>query len=724
MSTPWLVRWIASACLFATASAAQAPPPSPAFPAHSEVVTVDVVVTDAAGSPVAGLTRDDFTVAEDGRAQPITAFEAIEVRESAPPEPNRIEVARAAVSTNVATPTTGRTLVIVFDDAHLSPLRAEAARNAVQSFLRREGRPGDRVTLVPTSGGAWWSAALPAGAEDLSGALRRLKGLRLPDVSTGKISDYEAIRIHRYRDAALKNELYRRLIDLDRLADVAPGVPVAEAPGQAIVDMMAAQAFFAAEARMKATLGTLARVLSSLTGQRGRKSVLLVSEGFVHDPQMEEFTRVARLAAEANAEVDFVDARSLESDLPETYEAERRPTVDEKDVLGLVARARPEAQGAESVALDSGGVIVRGGNDLTDALGRAARGSRVYYLLGYPPRSAARDGKFRRIQVSVRRPGLTVRARKGYYAPSAERAETRSGALDPDVQRALDASAPAADIPLRMSAYRLGLGADGKTRVRLAAELDPRTLAFAVEGDRSRDTVHAFFVVSSRQTGHGESHARAVELSLSVEALARVRATWLPLQHDFELAAGVYQARLAVLDVNARRVGSVVHDFEVPAASGLYLTNVVLTDMVVAPSRPGEPPRPALIARRAFAAGVRLYCQFDVTGARPDPATGEPRISSGHELRRLDGGVLAHLDPTRVPPGPAGRLSRLLAISLITAQPGDHELVLTVRDEVSGAAVEARERFEVIPDDEAAGIGAVVPSATSDPPRLRPTSSN
>jgi VWFA-related protein len=695
--------------------------PAPAFPARAEAVTVDVVVLDKDGTPVAGLDREEFTILEDGVPQAVTAFESVALPEAPTPDFATVEAVRPAVSSNSRPARAGRTLVVVFDDAHLTVIRGEAARKAVEAFLGREARPGDRVTLVPTSGGAWWTTVMPQGAEDLARAMARLKGLRVRDASARQMSDYEALRIFRYRDENIRNQVFTRLIEMDQIADPDSGPKgglkgLNLAPGKAIVDTMAAAVYSEAEQRMKATLDLLERVLSSVAGQRGHKTVLLVSEGFVHDPQVQEFAAVARRAAEANAEVDFVDARSLESDLPTMADAEIRPAANPQKALDIVQRARLETQGSESIALDSGGLVVRGGNDLAGALGRAARASRAYYLLGYQPTNPARDGKFRRIEVKVRRPGLGVRARKGYYAPSAEVAIRRADALDPDVQRALDAPEVAADIPLRLAAYRLAPPAAGKTKVRLTAEVDPAVLAFDPTSGRSRDTLDTFFFVASRDTGGRESHHSAVELDLPAEALARLRATWLPLQRDFELASGVYQARLAVLDANIGRVASVVHDFEVPAAGGLGFTSPVLTDTVIASDRPGEPPRPALIARRTFAAGTRLYCQFEVTGAAAEG--GATRVRAGHELRRADGRVLAHLDPTPMPAGPGGRVTRLLAISLRHAEPGEHELVLTARDEVSGKEIQDRETFVVATVAEAAALGAVV--AVAPPPGPRP----
>ena len=58
---------------------------TPSFPAATEVVTVDVVVTDRTGAPVRGLRQEDFTVSEDGTRQEISAFEAVDRPAAAPP---------------------------------------------------------------------------------------------------------------------------------------------------------------------------------------------------------------------------------------------------------------------------------------------------------------------------------------------------------------------------------------------------------------------------------------------------------------------------------------------------------------------------------------------------------------------------------------------------------------------------------------------------------------
>jgi hypothetical protein len=92
--------------------------------------------------------------------------------------------------------------------------------------------------------------------------------------------------------------------------------------------------------------------------------------------------------------------------------------------------------------------------------------------------------------------------------------------------------------------------------------------------------------------------------------------------------------------------------------------------------------------------GTRLYCQFEVYGAGKD-AQGAPHVSAGYTLRRSDGVTLAGMDPTPIPPGPQGQLSRIVVLSLVGADAGDYEVALIVRDELSGKNLVVREPFVV-----------------------------
>ena len=161
----------------------------PSFPGEIELVTVDVVVTDKDGNPVTGLTRGDFSVEEEGEAQTITSFEAVEL----PSEPAEAPPPRPRVSTNMLPERrTSRSFLILFDDLNLTPQNAPQGKGAIATFLQEGVREGDQVGLLATSGDAWWNTRMEAGREDLLAIVRRLEGRRLPENRLDRLSDWEA----------------------------------------------------------------------------------------------------------------------------------------------------------------------------------------------------------------------------------------------------------------------------------------------------------------------------------------------------------------------------------------------------------------------------------------------------------------------------------------------------------------------------------------------------
>ena len=180
---------------------------TPTFPTQLEQVIVDVVVTDKKGVPIKGLTAADMTVTEDGVKQDVVTFEAVELPEqpaaAAPPPPK--------VSSNVAPEEQrGRTFVVVFDDMHITPWRANQAKAAVASFLEKGTREGDRVSLISTAGGTWWTSRMEAGRSKLIEMVKTFDGRLIPDMSPERMSDYEAMRIHVYRDPQVVERVLRR----------------------------------------------------------------------------------------------------------------------------------------------------------------------------------------------------------------------------------------------------------------------------------------------------------------------------------------------------------------------------------------------------------------------------------------------------------------------------------------------------------------------------------
>jgi VWFA-related protein len=689
-----LCAFLAGEAVLPQAAKPQEPPAT--FPAQVEQVTVDVVVTDKKGEPVTGLKKEDLEVYENGAPQTIVSFDAIEVAAAPAPKP----APRPKVSTNTSPERRrpGRTFVIFFDDIHLTPFTAQRAKAAVADFLRTVAREGDRVTLAVAGGGGWWSARMEAGRDEMIELVKRLQGRSFLDTGRDRMSDYEAMRIHVFRDEMVMNRVLRRfaaagLMTATQQSQHVTGPRAREDP---IVTGRAAEVYLGAAARNRITLEALERSLTALAGVEGRKSLILVSDGFIYDPQLDLFRRLIDASRRANTALYFVNSRGLEG-LPLAMTAEFSAPLPPEDIGSAFAESFEATEGSESLAADSGGFTVRNTNDLARGLKRIADETGVYYLIGYNPTNAARDGTFRKIQVKVPAGrGLRIRARKGYYAPSAQRTALSTKPGDPDFQHALDSPYEVDDIPLRMTHFvREEAPLLGRAHVLVAVEVDIRNLGLEEKEGLSTGTLEFLLVAANRDTGAFFRQDQKVDLKLPPATRERITRTWLPIVREFELGTGRYQAKIVVRDKATGRIGTVVHEFEVPDLGQFRVTTPLLSDMRDDAEEGGTGDRLAVLARRDFPQGASLFCHFEVYGATRLEASRMPRVSMGYQVRRSDDTLYTQDPPSIINPTPAGSLSRMIGFSLEDAIPGDYEIVIRVKDELSGKSLELHEPFSV-----------------------------
>ena len=682
--------------VFPATAESQEPPPT--FPAQVEQVTVDVVVTDKKGEPVTGLKKEDLEIYENGAPQTIVNFDAVELAAAAPAETPAF---RPRVSTNTGHDRrqAGRTFVIFFDDIHLSPFTAQRAKAAAADFLRTETREGDRVTLVAAGGGAWWSTRMPSGRDEMIDLVKRLQGRSVPETGRDRISEYEAMRIHVFRDEMVMNRVQRRFetAGLTTMTQQSQHVTGPRAVEDPVVTARAAEVYFGAAARNRITLGALERSLQALMGVQGRKSLILVSDGFIYDPQLDLFKRLVDASRRANTAIYFVNSRGLEG-LPLAMTAEFSAPLPGEDIGSAFAESFEATEGSESLAADSGGFTVGNTNDLTSGFKRIADETRVYYLVGYNPTNAARDGTFRKIQVKVRAKGVQIRARKGYYAPSAQQEARSAKPADPEFQHALDSPYEVDDIPLRLTHFvREETSLLGRAHVLVAVEVDIRNLALEEKEGQSTGTLELLLVAVNRETGQFVRQDQKVDLKLPPATRERLARTWLPIVRELELGTGRYQAKVVVRDKATGRIGTVVHPFEVPDLSQFRVTTPVLSDTRDDTEQGGTGNRLAILARRDFPEGSSLFCQVEVYGAARLESSRMPRVSMGYQVRRSDGALYTQDAPSVINPTPAGSLSRMIGFSLADATPGDYEIVMRVKDELSGKSLELHEPFSVTP---------------------------
>ena len=739
---------LAAICLLGCqAAAAPQTPAEQRFRGGVDLVTVDVVVVDRQGTPVQGLTRADFTVLEDGRPQRIREFQSVELPAFAPaaspPELRRGSApARTlpdlrhgkpadsvspppAISTNsaVAGRIAGRAFVLVYDDINLTRQQGAEARRAIGTFLAAAG-PEDTVSLATTSGGGLFHARTPQERATLLALLDGVEGKYIYDTSAERMTDFEAMRIHINQDTLVAARVRRRFQsyrvaglepvttpggrdDMPRVGETRGDVGVIEP----YIESRAAAVYSDAVGRNRRTMAVLERALEALGATRGRKSVVLVSKGFIHDQETRGFRDVVEAARRNNVAVYFVDARGLVATTSSFSASEGSPT-DGRDIGAAFADIALDAEGAVSMAETTGGFAIRNTNDLGAGLERLSRESQTYYLIGYVPADERADGRFRRIEVRVKRDGVRVRARKGYYASDGRQADREVGALDPEVGRALDAPRDLADLPMRATALvfdRTGEGA----RVMVAADVDAKYFQLEPD-DQQRLTGIVELAVSAThlQTGQAFRFEQTTELRLLPQTRRQLDVWWYPVSREFTLPPGPYQARVVVRDRSSRRMGSVTHRFDVPPLDGFRTSSPILTDQVQADAAGLAVPRPVLVARRRFASGTTLFCQFAVYNAALLASTRQPDVVAGWVLRTADGRLVRQSEMRSIIPAPDGALTRMYGITLAGVPAGAYELVLTVRDQLRPASADRVEPFVVD-----SGVGVSPPPVHTSEPR-------
>ena len=574
-----------AAVLLAAFVAAQEKHDVPRFSSTVDLVTVDAVVLDRQGRPVRGLTAEDFTLLEDGKPQVVASFEAFDLGARA-----ALAVPKAppgSVATNLrSAPAAARSFVLLVDDLSLAPTRQEVVRTALARFLGDGVREGDELIFATTSGDAWWTARMPEGREDVLALAARVRGRNLAETAPDAISEWEAFRISRFEERGGGGEGGGPAGPPGNQADQ-PGQPPTAVPGsmtervvqryyqrricdsvytppwqcRAMVQSRAEPVDLRRRNRTQDTLRAVDRAVFALTGERGRKALLFLTEGFLNDPEVTPLQEVAGRCREANLAVYSFDVRGLITGLAGADEPNAPNTAE----LGLMQVEQVDFQAAGSVSLaeETGGFAVRNTNDLAGSAVRVAEESSVYYLFGYAPPEGKGPRDWRKLKIQVKRPGLEVRARKGYtlrtiaeIAAAAERRPVRKGApstaktkpgegaaeaplVPADVARALATAHDADAIPLRAMAYVLDERPGGTVRTVLAVEADTHSLSNLGGDERPGTALTLSIMATHRDSGKTQridqrilvdaSGGRAWEGWL---ALSRTPAGIAPRRHD------------------------------------------------------------------------------------------------------------------------------------------------------------------------------------------------
>ena len=390
-------------------------PDRPVFRTGVHVVEIDARVFDGDGRFVTDLTADEFELLEDGVPQDIQLLYLVggsppDARMAAPPA----EAARGPATPAPAT-APRHTWVFVFDLNHLTPGGGfDRAREAVETFIRDRFREGDLGGVV--AGSRMVNNRLTSVREELAAAARGVKPLaerrsRLIELTREwppLLDEGEAIQIANEDPEAIKRAVTRACSDdpsrcYARMGYIPPDDEIRSKARRLHGDI---------QRSTMETLTAINALASGLAKMPGAKTIAFLSDGFVTQQLDTTLRSVVGQAGRAGARIYAIDVRGLNRGRGAGIIDQRTA----EDPGGPAVQFDLQEDGPNSLAVDTGGMMIRNENNIGRALDTIAQDTARYYVLGYQPQRAAFDGTFRAIEVRVKRPGLRVRARRGYLA--------------------------------------------------------------------------------------------------------------------------------------------------------------------------------------------------------------------------------------------------------------------------------------------------------------------
>jgi VWFA-related protein len=609
------------------------PDAPPTIPVTAAEVAVDFVVRDKKGRIVRDLRPAEMEVYEDGVRQEVVLFQILTTAtpagapgpEAAGPSPSPSGPSPgtppAATAASAPSPEIDREafLALVFD--RLSPVARRNAYDAALTWVKRPAVQGRQVGVFRIDQGL---EQLQPFTDDRGPVMQALDDvLNTVPTSFSSSQDRERIRTLRQQIAIVEGRVIAPggpgsaadsdapMVTPDSWRRSGPAKEVFRRQVAAELSMLQALESLERDQQGLATTNGLLALANGLKTLPGRKAVVFFSEGLVLPDRV--VGTLASVISEANrGAVSFyaVDAAGLRvksaadetrRELSATADAIQAATHSDATLAARSGMTRllernedvlrfDPASGLGALARDTGGFLVRDTNDIAAALGRVEEELGAYYLLSYAPKNEAWDGGYRRIDVRARRSGLSVQARRGYYAV---RTPTPTPVLEheaPALAR-LESAPGARDLPVRARAAHFP-AEDGDSVLAIAAELPGGAPALRPDKDPgvvAQDfTVLALVRDASGRVVHKTS--RHYALSWPKARTDEVRRGRIYFDREAVLPPGRYTVEVVAWDAHAgvSGVDRLALTAPAPARGAVRLSSLV----VVGHSEPralGEP---------------------------------------------------------------------------------------------------------------------------------------
>jgi VWFA-related protein len=554
-------------CQASSPSQGEVPPPTIRVSTH--LVLVDVVVTDKQGKPIPGLRPEDFEIEENGKPQKISTFvPAGENLAAAQPLPSGI------YSNKPQYRSPGGPITVLLLDAVNAPFSDQAyARRQMLAFVQQQLKPGQRLAVFTLTGPLNVLQDFTSDPQVLTAALQRYKPLAQEFTTASRAET----------SAAAGNATANSVVTaLDASAPpsnsggdtsgfsrggLAGQIGAAQA---ALAAFAGAQAGYAEDQRAVLSLNALNSLARILGGLPGRKNIIWVTGNLpfslvpenrtMTDAELEETLpsldtrRVGQHAAGIQAatfrQSHAGDIRELEARL-----ASAQVAVYPVDARGLTLSTSTDSQETMlDIAHETGGRAYVNQNEIKFGVERAFLDSAASYTIGYYPENKKYDGKYRQIKVKVKRDGVDVQNRRGYFAVDA--AQLKGYNSEQAVASALGDAVPSTMVAFTAQVVPSADNRTAKGKVGVSFLVDAATVSAEDAGNGKKLNVAFYAAVYSPEGKMVSNRSMKVDQAFDANTYQQIVQHGLLLHMDLDPQPGNNQLRLGVQDNRTGLVGS------------------------------------------------------------------------------------------------------------------------------------------------------------------------
>jgi VWFA-related protein len=547
--------------------------PAPVLRATSDLVRIDVEVTDKSGKAIKGLRADQFVVTDDGKAQAISTFsyEDIEDVETAGAEdakpivvpmdnegPNTTSVAAASEQLRDR-----RLIVLFFDLTSMQPDDLIRAHDAAAKFVKQQMTKGDVVAVV-------------AFSTRLTVLANFTNDHALLDKAIAQLTENSTTDLSNPLYAAAENGEY----------DVQEYTGAAYTPDETEFNV------FNTDQKLAAVEG-LANVLGGIPG---RKALVEFTGGITQtgEENRTQLRAATDAANRADVSIYSLDSRGLFATAPggdtTTNAATGNSMFTGASVFHQTDQREDSRDTLATLSTDTGGKAFFDLGDLSDALPKIQQDNGGYYLIGYNlGADVKRDGRWRPIHVKVNVPGAHVRYRDGYYAPRDFQHLERED-RDQQLADAVNSDNPVVELPVAVETGMFRLSAD-QTYVPIAAKISASALDWAEKHGHRQAQFD--FAVDVRAVPSGQSVAQlrdTTQVNLDPQRFQEINKKNLLYQGGVVLAPGNYRLKFVARENESGKIGTFEENLFVPVAqpSKMTLSSVVLSSQLIPAQKNSE----------------------------------------------------------------------------------------------------------------------------------------